>query len=105
MSMHNKFNIGKMTKATQSKIIKDGIMSGSPRIAGTRIRVRDIVEKHVVLDYSPEEVAEAFDISLAAVHEALSYYYEHTEEVQEEIRKDKEFVEKFRKDFKHEILS
>ena len=80
-------------------------MSGSPRIAGTRIRVRDIVEKYIVLSYSPEEIAEAFDISLVSVYDALSYYYKHTEEVQEEIRKDREFVEKFRKEFKHEILS
>jgi len=91
--------------AMQTKIVKDKIMSGSARIAGTRIRVRDIVEKHIVLGYSTEEIAEAFDISLAAVHEALSYYYEHMEDVQEEIRKDREFVEKFRKEFKHEILS
>ena len=94
-----------MVKAMQSKIIKDKIMSGSPRIAGTRIRVRDIVEKYIVLSYSPEEIAEAFDISLVSVYDALSYYYKHTEEVQEEIRKDREFVEKFRKEFKHEILS
>lgn len=96
--------MNEMAKAIESKIVKDKIMSGSPRIAGTRIRVRDIVEKHIVLGYSPEDISEAFDISLAAVHEALSYYYEHTEDVQEEIRKDKEFVEKFRKEFKHEIL-
>lgn len=94
-----------MAKAIESRIVKDKLMSGSPRIAGTRIRVRDIVEKHIVLGSSPEEIAEAFDISLAAVYDALSYYYEHTEEVQEEIRKDREFVEKFRKEFKHEILS
>ncbi|HLC62121.1 MAG TPA: DUF433 domain-containing protein [Candidatus Nanoarchaeia archaeon] len=94
-----------MAKAIESKIIKDKLMSGSPRIAGTRIRVRDIVEKYIVLSYSPEEIAEAFDISLVSVYDALSYYYKHTEEVQEEIRKDREFVEKFRKEFKHEILS
>ncbi|MBI2649866.1 DUF433 domain-containing protein [Candidatus Woesearchaeota archaeon] len=93
-----------MTKTIQSKIIKDEIMSGSARIAGTRIRVRDIVEKYVVLSYSPEDISEAFNLPLAAVYDALSYYYEHSGEVQEEIRKDKEFVEKFRKEFKHEIL-
>lgn len=94
-----------MAKVIQSKIVKDKIMSGSPRIAGTRIRVRDVVEKHIVLGYSPEDIAEAFNLSLAAVYDALSYYYECTGEIQEEIKKDKEFVEKFRKDFKHEILS
>lgn len=80
-------------------------MSGSARIEGTRVRVRDVVEKHIVLGYSPEDIASAFNLPLAAVYEALSYYYEHSGEIQEEIRKDKEFVEKFRKEFKHEILS
>ena len=94
-----------MAKEIESRITKDEIMSGSARIEGTRIRVRDIVEKHIVLDYSPEGIAEAFNLPLAAVYDVLSYYYEHPEEIQEEIRKDKEFVEKFRKEFKHEILS
>jgi uncharacterized protein (DUF433 family) len=89
----------------KEKIVKDSLMSGSPRIDGTRIRVRDIAEKHIVLGYSPEEIAEAFDVSLADVYESLSYYYEHAKDVQEEIRKDREFVEKFRKEFRHEILS
>lgn len=89
----------------ESKIVKDKIMSGSPRIVGTRIRVRDVVEKHIVMNEPPAIIAREFDISISDVHEALSYYYEHTEDVQEEIRKDREFVEKFRKDFKHEILS
>lgn len=93
-----------MAKVIESRITKDEVMSGSARVEGTRIRVRDIVEKHIVLGYSPEDIAEAFNVTLAAVYDALSYYYEHTKEIQEEIRKDKEFVEKFRKEFKHEIL-
>lgn len=84
------------------KIVRDGLMGGAARIDGTRIRVRDVVEKHIVLGYSPEGIAEAFNIPLAAVYEALSYYYQHAEEIREEIREDKEFVEEFRK--KHEIL-
>ena len=87
----------------EARIVKDELMSGSARIAGTRIRVRDVVEKYIVLGYSPEEIAEAFNIPLVVVHEALAYYYENMEEVREDIRKDKEFIEKFRKE--HEIPS
>ena len=94
-----------MAKAIESKIVKDKLMSGSPRIAGTRIRVRDIVEKYIVIEESPAVIAREFGISLSDVHEVLSYYYEHTEEIQEEIRKDREFIEKFRKEMQHEILS
>jgi len=94
-----------MAKAIESKIVKDKIMSGSPRIAGTRIRIRDIVEKYVAMDEPPAVIAQEFGLSLSDVHEALSYYYENKREIQEEIRKDKEFIEKFRKEFQHEILS
>ena len=95
----------KMQQTIESGIVKDKLMSGSPRIAGTRIRVRDIVEKHIVMNEPPAIIAREFDISMSNVHEALSYYYEHIEDVREEIRKDREFVEKFRKEHKHEILS
>ena len=94
-----------MAKAIELKIIKDKLMSGSARIAGTRIRVRDIAEKYIVMKDSPAVIAREFGISISDVHEALSYYYENAEEIQEEVRKDKEFIDKFRKEFKHEILS
>ncbi len=77
-------------------IIKDELMSGSARIAGIRIRVRDIVEKYVVSGCSPEDMAEAFRITSSSVYEALSYYYENAEEIGEEIKRDEEFVKKFR---------
>ena len=47
-----------MTKAIESKIIKDKIMSGSPRIAGTRIRVRDVVEKYVAMEEPPAVISQ-----------------------------------------------
>lgn len=94
-----------MAKGAKSKIVKDKIMSRSPRIGGTRIRVRDIVEKYIVMKESPVVIAREFGISISDVHEALSYYYENIEEIQEEVRKDKEFIDKFRKELEHEILS
>ena len=94
-----------MAKSAKLKIVKDKIMSRSPRIDGTRIRVRDIAEKYIVMKESPAVIAREFSISISDVHEALSYYYDNTEEIQEEIRKDKEFIDKFRKELEHEILS
>ena len=80
--------------------------NGKVKIAGTRIRVKDIVEKYVVMNESPEVIAKEFRISVSDVHEALSYYYGHAKEIREEIRRDKEFIEKFRKEMiRHEIPS
>ena len=94
-----------MAKAIESKIVKDKLMSGSPRIDGTRIRVRDIVEKYIVVKEFPAVIAREFGISISDVHEALSYYYNHSGEIKKEIKKDSEFIEKFRKELEHEILS
>ncbi|MBI2542781.1 MAG: DUF433 domain-containing protein [Candidatus Aenigmarchaeota archaeon] len=86
-----------------AKIVRDELMSSSARISGTRIRVRDIVEKYLVSGEQPAVIAKEFRIPISDVHEALAYYYEHMEEIKEEIKRDKEFVEKFRK--KYEIPS
>ncbi|MEK6909957.1 MAG: DUF433 domain-containing protein [Candidatus Aenigmatarchaeota archaeon] len=79
------------------KIVRDKLMGGVARIAGTRIRVMDVVEQHLFLGSSPEYVSKAFDIPLAAVYEALAFYYQHPEEVRKDIKNHEEFVEKFRK--------
>lgn len=79
------------------KIVRDELMGGTARIAGTRIRVMDIVEQYLFLGSSPEYIAKAFNIPLSAVHEALAYYYEHLEEIKKDIKNHEEFVRKFRK--------
>jgi len=89
-----------------SRIVKDSLMSGSPRVAGTRVRVRDIVEKYIVSKDTPALIAKEFKVSIADVHAALSYYYENAEEIRQEVKNDKLFVEKFRKEMmRHEIPS
>ncbi|MCY3574619.1 MAG: DUF433 domain-containing protein [Chloroflexi bacterium] len=49
------------------------ICGGRPCIAGTRLRVTDIVTA-VQLDYSRSEIAADFDISREQVDAALAYY-------------------------------
>ncbi len=95
-----------MKSDEKSRIIKDKVMSGSPRITGTRIRVRDVVEKYIIQKYPPALISREFGVSVSDVHAALSYYYEHQEEIGEEVKKDKLFIEKFRKEMVgHEIPS
>lgn len=90
------------TMLKESRIMKDNLMSGNARIAGTRVRVRDIVEKFLALNEPAAVIANEFRISVADVYEALSYYYRHREKISEEIKKDKEFVERFRREI-HEV--
>lgn len=62
-----------------------GIRSGKPRIVGTRITVSDIVVWHFRLGLSLEEIAVKYDLSLSAVYAAVSYYFDHKDEIDAEI--------------------
>ena len=60
----------------------DDVMGGEPRIEGHRISVLQVADMVLDAAYSPERVADQLDISLAEVHTALAYYYEHPEEME-----------------------
>lgn len=58
-----------------------GVCGGRPRIAGTRITVRNIVNV-IKMDLTPEKIVEESNrLSLAQVHAALAYYYANQEEL------------------------
>jgi uncharacterized protein (DUF433 family) len=60
-------------------VTTDEIRSGQPRIEGTRITVLDIKRRVIDEDEDPHVVAGEYDISLAELFNALTYYYEHRE--------------------------
>lgn len=59
----------------------DDVMGGEPRLAGHRISVRQIAELVIDGGVSPPDVADQLDIEQADVHRALTYYYEHPDEM------------------------
>ncbi len=69
---------------------KQEIGAGRPIISGTRTRVANIVA-YYKLGFSPEELAREFPhLSLSQIHDALSYYYEHRKELDNEIDEELE---------------
>ena len=69
------------------------ISGGSPIISGTRVRVIDIAIEYDRLGMSPDEIIDAHpQLSLEAVHDALSFYYENREFFDAEINKRKENI-------------
>ena len=77
--------------------IKSEMRGGKPRIAGTRITVEDIVLMHLRLGQSLTEITSKYDLSLAAVHAAMAYYYDHRTEIDRSIEEDEVFAEAFRR--------
>lgn len=71
------------------------ISKGSPVIVGTRVRVTDVAIEYDRLGFSPDQIVEAHPhLTLEAVHDALSYYYENRVSMDEKIRKEKDFIKK-----------
>ncbi|MCY3798259.1 MAG: DUF433 domain-containing protein [Chloroflexi bacterium] len=75
---------------------KTGVRGGRPCIEGTGIRVTDIVTA-VQLDYSRDEIADDFDISLQQVEAALTYYDRNTVAIDEDIKRQDENFERISK--------
>jgi uncharacterized protein (DUF433 family) len=62
------------------------ICGGSPRIDGTRITVRTIAIYAFHHGMSPEELLVQYPhLNLASIYDALSYYYDHREDIDREI--------------------
>ncbi len=54
---------------------------GAPTIEGTGIRVEDVADAYEHSGYDPDEITELYpDLSLADVHRALAFYYDHIDE-------------------------
>ena len=74
------------------------ICGGSPIIDGTRIRVIDIAIEYEMLGHSPDEIISAHPhLNLPQVHDALSFYYENRDELDQKAEHDQEFIARLKK--------
>jgi len=61
--------------------------------------VQDVVIWYEYQGMTPDEiVSHIASITLADVHSALAYYFDHVQEIQEEIRTDRDFADEFFRD-------
>jgi uncharacterized protein (DUF433 family) len=66
------------------------IRGGQPVIAGTTIRIIDLVASHLYRGLGAEELAVNFKLSLGQVYAALAYYYQNQLEIDSLIRVDED---------------
>jgi uncharacterized protein (DUF433 family) len=75
-----------------------GVCGGKTCIAGHRVRVLDVVVWHEHQGMTPDEIVTHIPtISLADVHAALSYYFDHIDEIQQEMQEERVFAEELRR--------
>lgn len=66
------------------------IGAGKPIITGTRTKVSNVVA-YYKLGFSAEDIEREFPhLNLSQIHDSLSYYYEHRDEIDKEIDEDGE---------------
>jgi uncharacterized protein (DUF433 family) len=71
-----------------------GTCWGKPRIAGTRIKVEQVVLWHERQGMSPAEIVSTWPhLTLADVHAALAYYHDHREEIEADLAEGERLFE------------
>ena len=68
------------------------ICHGRPHLVGRRIRVQDIAIWHERMGLSADEIGADYDLSLAEIYAALSYYFDHKAEIDSAIEADRVLV-------------
>ncbi len=84
-----------MVAVSQEHIaVTPGVCGGQPRIAGHRVRVLDIVVATEEQGLSPDEVVAAYPgLTLADVHAALAYYFDHRQEIRQAIAEERRLAQ------------
>ncbi len=71
--------------------------SERPVVAGTDIKVSQIASESEHLGMTPDEIVEAHPhLTLADVHAALMYYYDHQEAIRTEWKRSREIIAQVR---------
>jgi uncharacterized protein (DUF433 family) len=70
---------------------------GVPWITGANTKVVEVVLDKMAYGWSPEEMHRQHShLSMAQIHAALAYYYEHQDEVDADIERRNRYVEELR---------
>src|SRR6266849_778460 len=78
-------------------VSKPNVCGGKPCIAGTRIRVQDVYVWHELQGLSADEIVSRFQhLTMADVYAALSYYWDHRDEIQRQMQEETDFVEQMK---------
>src|SRR5271157_1163290 len=72
--------------------ITPGVCSGRPRVAGTRIRVENVV-RWTERGMLPDEIVASYpQLTPADVHASLAFYFDNRDEIEKQMREDSEFI-------------
>lgn len=71
----------------------EGVCGGKPCVANTRIRVQDIYVWHELQGKSPDEIVNDLpQLTLADVYAALTYFWDHRDDILQDITREDALV-------------
>lgn len=77
------------------------IQDGVPVIAGTTMKVVELVTEKMAYGWSPEEIHFQHSyLTLGQIHSALAYYWDHADELNKDIERRLRHIEKIRQSVK-----
>jgi uncharacterized protein (DUF433 family) len=77
--------------------VRPGYCGGRPHILGHRIKVKHVAIWHEQMGMTPTQIVAAYPtITLAQIHAALAYYYDHRDDIQAEFEEEHRFVEEMK---------
>src|SRR5688572_17131933 len=80
--------------------------NGRPYIAGTGFKVRVLVEEYLATGTDPFELQRSHpELTLSQIYGALTYYYDHKEELDREIEELRDFAERDRAESGEPLLA
>jgi uncharacterized protein (DUF433 family) len=81
-----------------------GTCGGKPRVAGSRIRVQDVVVWHERMGLSADEIVTRYPhLSLADVYASLAYYHDHRVEIDSQMEQGDKLIEEMRQLFPSKV--
>lgn len=84
--------VGAIPVIREHIVATPGTCGGKPRIAGTRIRVKEVAICYAYEGMSPEAMTSQWPhVDVASIFAALAYYHDHRDEIDAEIAADDEW--------------
>ena len=98
--------LSKEKRTSHPYIVKNkDICNGSPIIEGTRTRVVYIAFEYDVLGRSPDEIIRSHPhVNLYQIHDALSFYYENRDDLDQKIKRDQKFIMRLKGKFPSKMV-
>lgn len=83
---------------------KAGVCGGKPVIVGTRIKVTQIAIEHERLGWTADQIIGAHPhLTLAQVHDALSFYYENQVAMDADILTGEQFIAEIKQQYSSKL--